>query len=262
MPTFLLRFRLLGLPLLAVLLVCGAKLSLRQMGWEPLAPNPLVTALVASTVFLLGFLLSGVLADYKESERLPGEMAIALSCLAWELHSAGLCEPERDCRLALQALAALGRDTLGWVEGQPNRVHLQLSLERLYAELAVVARWNPAPLQARLLHELANLQRNLVRVATIRQTRFLGSVYAMASLAALLLVIGLLLSHDRNLGEALFFLAVLTTLLSMLLLLIADLDNPFAHRQPDSLENVALSPLEDMVDQLQRLAAMAVENRS
>ena len=33
---------------------------------------------------LLGFLLSGVLADYKESERLPGELAASLETMADE----------------------------------------------------------------------------------------------------------------------------------------------------------------------------------
>ena len=255
MPAVVSRVRLLGLPLLAVAVVCGLKLLLRGLGWEPLAPNPLVTALVAATVFLLGFLLSGVLADYKESERLPGEMGTALLCLAQELHHSGLASADADPRPALAAVALLGREVLGWLDGQHDDAPLQLSLRRAYGELALVARWNPAPLQARLLLELANLQRGLVRVATIRDTDFLGSVYALANLAALLLGLGLLLSRDRNLGEALFFLAVLTALLSMLLLLIADLDNPFAHHDGSSVENVSLLPLQQAVRQLEQLAA-------
>ena len=55
-------------------LVCGIaaiKVVLHALGLEVLSINPLFSALVASSVFLFGFLLNGVLTDYKESERLP-----------------------------------------------------------------------------------------------------------------------------------------------------------------------------------------------
>jgi hypothetical protein len=66
----------------ALVLAIGlAKWLAHQLDWEWIRPNPLVTSLVASTVFLLGFLLNGVLGDFKESEKLPGEMATNLETL-------------------------------------------------------------------------------------------------------------------------------------------------------------------------------------
>jgi hypothetical protein len=59
-------------PLVAA--IAAAKLVLSELGWERLSVNPLYASLVAATVFLFGFLLAGTLADYKESERLPGEL--------------------------------------------------------------------------------------------------------------------------------------------------------------------------------------------
>ena len=66
------RRRLLMLIQVSVLvLAIGlAKLLAHRWGWEWIRPNPLVTSLVASTVFLLGFLLNGSLRDFKESEKL------------------------------------------------------------------------------------------------------------------------------------------------------------------------------------------------
>ncbi len=43
--------------------------------------NALFTSLVAGTIFLIGFLISGVLTDYKESEKLPSELAATLKSL-------------------------------------------------------------------------------------------------------------------------------------------------------------------------------------
>src|SRR5688500_20235210 len=61
------------LPLVAVALL--AKLAVDLLGWDTVELNALYSGLVAATVFLIGFLLAGTLADFKESERLPGELA-------------------------------------------------------------------------------------------------------------------------------------------------------------------------------------------
>ena len=43
--------------------------------------NALFTSLVAGTIFLIGFLISGVLSDYKESEKLPSELSASIKTL-------------------------------------------------------------------------------------------------------------------------------------------------------------------------------------
>ena len=68
-----------------VALIAAAKVAVHRFGWEVIQLNPLFTTLVASTVFLLGFLLNGVLADYKESEKLPAELATGLEVKGLEL---------------------------------------------------------------------------------------------------------------------------------------------------------------------------------
>jgi hypothetical protein len=50
-----------------VALVLGAKEGALVLNWEPLSINPLFTGIVAANVFLMGFLLSGVLSDYYEA---------------------------------------------------------------------------------------------------------------------------------------------------------------------------------------------------
>ena len=251
------RLRLLRYAVLAAAGVCLLKVALHRRGWEPLTTNPLVSALVAATVFLLGFLLSGVLSDYKESERLPGEMGAALQCLAQEVRGVARTLPDCPVQGALAANAALGEAILAWVQSQDPPSRLQAAFTRLYDELALVARWNPPPLQARLLLEVATLQRGVVRIATIRCTAFVPSVYLLAILSSALLLVGLLLSRSGPLHEALFFLAILSSLLLLLLNLIADLDNPFDYGTRRSFENVSLEPLQLAVQhslQISRLA--------
>src|SRR5512137_2926939 len=75
------------LPLLLVII--GLKLLFHNLGWEFLTLSPLFTSLIAATTFLIGFLISGVISDYKESEKLPGELASSLEVIydeAYILH--------------------------------------------------------------------------------------------------------------------------------------------------------------------------------
>ena len=62
--------------------IAAIKIVIHYLGLEVISFNPLFSALVASCVFLFGFLLNGVLADYKESEKIPAEISSALELIA------------------------------------------------------------------------------------------------------------------------------------------------------------------------------------
>ena len=59
------RLKILAQVTTIVGLMVAMKLMLHRIGWEGISINQLFSALVASDVFLLGFLLNGVLSDYK-----------------------------------------------------------------------------------------------------------------------------------------------------------------------------------------------------
>ena len=51
---------------------------------QPLNLSPLLAGAIAAEVFILGFLLAGTAGDFKEAERLPGEVAASLETMADE----------------------------------------------------------------------------------------------------------------------------------------------------------------------------------
>jgi hypothetical protein len=61
------RHRLLLRVSAIVAMVVGAKLLVHFLGWEIISINPLFSGIVAANVFLMGFLLSGVLSDFKRA---------------------------------------------------------------------------------------------------------------------------------------------------------------------------------------------------
>lgn len=243
--------------ILLLISIAAVKIVVHQQSWEVLAPNPLFPALVASEVFLLGFLLNGVLIDYKEGERLPGELAATLESLATEVRGVREHLPEAELNGVLQRLAEFSSDLLEWMKVARSLTRLLESLDELQLSIERLRHCNPAPLQARLLLEIANIRRVIYRIETIRETTFVPSVYSLAYIGTGLLTGGLVFTDMEPFGESLFFIGVISFVLIKLLLLIADLDNPFATGDVKSVENVSLLPIVLAVQRLKGWASQA-----
>src|SRR5207302_50666 len=63
---------------LAVMAIVIAKLIVYAFSWEFITLSPLYTSIVAGGIFVIGLIVAGALADYKESEKMPAEIAAAL----------------------------------------------------------------------------------------------------------------------------------------------------------------------------------------
>ncbi len=246
------RYRLLLQAGVIVAMVAGAKLLVHFLGWEIITINPLFSGIVAANVFLMGFLLSGVLSDFKESERYPGELGVSLENLAQEVRGIKLARPEADVTPCLALLAQLGQDILSWFHKKHRTSELLEHLNGLTPLFAAMEKWTQATLVARLKQEQGNLRRMLVRIHTIRETSFISSGYLLADLITILLCIGLVFSKIEPFYESLFYVSVISCLLVYLLLLIRDLDNPFGYYERYSGEDVSLKPLEDAARRLAR----------
>jgi len=233
--------------------LAGVKILVHRQHWELLTPNPLFPALVASEVFLLGFLLHGVLMDYKESEKIPAELAAALECLGREARGAREFQPEGGVNQTLVLLSGFSEDLLAWMKDAGPTTALLNRLDDVQRSIERLAKTNPAPLQARLLLELAQIRRSIYRIGVIRATTFVPTLYGMAYIGTGLLTGGLLLTDIEPFGESLFFISAISLLLIKLLWLIADLDNPFSATEPGSVEHVSLQPLALAVERLQRV---------
>ena len=91
-----------------VAIVIFVKLVIHRLDWEFITVSPLFSGIVAANIFLMGFLLSGVLSDYKESERLPGELSAGLQNLMQEITAMGMAKPGSDVTPCLRQVTGLG----------------------------------------------------------------------------------------------------------------------------------------------------------
>ncbi len=248
------RYRLLLRVTAIVGVVISIKLLIHFLGLEILSINPLFSGILAGNVFLMGFLLSGVLSDYKESERLPGELGACLENISQEVSGIRFAKPEAKVSECLIQISQLSQDIISWFYKNKRTSELIEQLNNLTPQFAALEQWTQATQVARLKQEQSNLRRSLVRIHTIRETSFVSSGYLLADLVTILLCIGLILAKIEPFYESLFFVIVISYLMIFLLMLIRDLDNPFGYYEQSSSEDVSLKPL---VDTAERLADIA-----
>jgi len=240
----------------AVVAVVGLKLAAHAVGWEILSLNALLSGIVAADVFLMGFLLSGVLADYKESEKLPGELAASLELLADEAAAAYERSKNAVALDVLNGVRGLAESIRAWFYKKERTGVLLESvsgLDRHFLALEPLAQTGGIP---RMKQEQQLIRRTLTRIHTIRETSFISSGYLIAELTTALLGVALILTKFDPLSESLFIVGVVMFLLAFLLFLIRDLDNPFGYYEANSGEEVSLKPLEDA---MARIAARAAK---
>ena len=255
MKSMFLRRRSLALRAVAVVgAVIILKLLAHWCGWEFISLNPLFSGIVAANVFLMSFLLSGVLTDYKESEKLPGELAASLEAIGDEAAGIHTTKQAPAAKACLDDLLALGESLMRWFYKQERTGAIMEHLSGLNRHWTALEPLAQATFITRLKQEQANIRRVVTRIHTIRETSFVPSGYMIADATTVCLTIGLILAKIDPFYESLFFVGIITFLLAFLSLLIRDLDNPFAYYESASSEDVSLKPL---VDALARMRGRA-----
>lgn len=236
-----------------VALIIGIKFIAHIFGFEFLTINNLFSGIIAANVFLMGFLLSGVLSDYKESEKIPGELASSINNIYSELiylHDDKNVLKSKECMLFCQELA---ESVLNWFHRKEKTALLIAKTRYLNSLFAKIEDDTQANYIVRLKNEMSNLSKTIIRVDTIRDTSFITTGYQIAISVTALMCFGLIFSQIDPFYESLFFVGVITFLLIFLILLIHDLDNPFAYNKKYSAENVSLFPVHRVLSEIKAL---------
>lgn len=219
------RLMLTTLPVIAAL--CGLKVALHQgLDFEGLVDFADVGVVLTGAVFLVGFMLSGVMADYKESERLPGEVACLLENLE-ETLVGGATLKGLDVASMRRAVIDLTESVRRWLfkEISDDDVFAAISSVSTQFEQLEVAGAGFASSKAQ--SELWNLRKALTRINVIRRTTFLQTGYALLdTLVTLAIVVVLMAKFKSALGEVILV-PVVTLIFVYMVRLIRDADDPF-----------------------------------
>lgn len=229
-----------------VVVIVTLKFVVHSLGYEFLTLNSLFTAIISANIFLIGFLISGTLVDYKESEKLPGDLSSSLETMADEglIIYASKKSPE-----AKEFLLKLSRFSTSLLEWFYKKEHTNVLMEKLLSfndDFLAFETKTQANFIVRLKQEQNLIRKMINRIHTIRETSFLGTGYAIAEIITFILVFGLIFIKMDPFYESIFFVSFVSFILIYMIYFIKDLDNPFGYNETDSLvENVSLKPILD-----------------
>jgi hypothetical protein len=242
-----------GRTILLVMIIIGIKFLAHALDLEFLTINNLFSGIIAANVFLMGFLLSGVLSDYKESEKIPGEIASSINNIYSELiylYEDKKILKSKECMLYCQELT---KSILEWFHRKEKTTSIIAKTRYLNSLFAKIENDTQANYIVRLKNEMSNLSKTIIRVDTIRDTNFISTGYQIAISVTTLMSFGLVFSKIDPFYESLFFVGVISFLMIFLILLINDLDDPFAYSKKFSAENVSLHPIKRVLTEMETL---------
>jgi hypothetical protein len=209
-----------------------------------------VSALVGGVIFTIAIIFSGVLADYKESEKIPGELAGSIKALY------------RDCKVIPFSDAQRAEELCGHIQKLLSTINanfkanvweikeINAAMDAINADIRCLAENGLAPqFVVKLRTELMNIDKISNRIKTITETTFIPAAYGLAELAVVAVLVLLLFIRIEPYYGGLAIIGATSVLLIGILMLISDMDNPFEVNK-NTYADVDLSLLWNLEEEL------------
>ena len=230
--------------------------------FDPILKFSDLAPILTGASIVLGLMLTGVIADYRDAEKLPAVVGRALDDLDG-LARRGLNRVGKNSDGAHGRVLVLAEVINGWFYGKQKNEQVwaarsdigELILELDKAEV-------PEHYLHRMLRVNSDLGAALSRVQVIRDTDFISAGYALMELLVGGVVLTLSLVEFSSPMVGFYVTAGLALTYSYLVLLAKDIDNPFAHgvsKGKGSAADVDLTPFLMVLNKLQKAQTHRVE---
>lgn len=241
-------FKIFWQALLAAVLVVAVKYIIRQYHLELIPQSSLHNSVVSSVVFVIGFLLSATIADYKESERIPAEFAAQLEDMYDDAVQIYASYPVFDLdgfRKQLRKVA------LSFVDDARKRSYdARKDIRVLGDYFAEMERGKVPPnFIVKLKQQQTVLLRSRHRVNYIQRIKFIPSATILARSIVAALIILLMITDIDPFYAGLAIVGTITFTLVYMLILIKIISKPF-HKAGKTRDDVSLFLINDAAEYL------------
>jgi hypothetical protein len=204
------------------------RLVFDYLNYDVLSLTNLITAFISGAIFTIAIVFAGVLTDFKESEKIPGEIATSIRTLYSDLTLIRVPDKEITSRMQEKVCNLLVTINTNFRNNTWNLKEMDHTVDLFVEDISRLVDMNvPPQYTVKLKNELGTIDRLSHRIMTIAETSFSPAAYAISELAAAGVIILLFFVKLDPLYEGLVLFTVLCMLLAALLLLIRDMDNPF-----------------------------------
>jgi hypothetical protein len=208
------HYRIFIISLVLTALLLGVKYILHALGWEIIPLDRLHSTVISGIIFVIGFILSATIRDYKEAERIPAEAAATLENISEDIKSIkenypkfDLDEYQAQLRKVAKSLSADLRNS------KSHTARMQLhELNRLNGKMEKAG--VPANFIVKIKQQEASLTRHLYRVNYIQRITFIPSASILAwSIITIGIAMLMFTEMDSSLGGSLVTGAIIFILL-------------------------------------------------
>ncbi|MEY3866991.1 MAG: hypothetical protein RLZZ338_882 [Cyanobacteriota bacterium] len=230
-------------------LFCLGKWTFHLMKWEIGKFDPQIGSLFATVAFLLAFMLSAAMLDYRLSEEMPNSIAIAVETIQDTNLMIAARHSEYNSIPLTEGLVDILSTTLICLQEYKSFISVEDVVTSLNPLLVPLSKFCEAPLMARIQGEQGKIRFTIAQIKRIRDTDFLPASYALQYILLIISTMTLLVTHTDEFFTNLIVSGFLFTAITYVILLIHDIDNPFEFNGRSSVD-VTLLPLEKSYQRL------------
>lgn len=220
------RYRIFLLSLIVTAIVIAIKFVLHETNNEILVIGSLHSGVVTGTFFVIGFLLSTTITDYKESERIPAEFASVLENMYEDAESIKANYDGFDLMAFKKQLRNVAKTFATDVRKKRHTTRLEVhKLNATFIEMEKAG--VPANFIVKLKQQQAQLMRILFRVTYIQRITFIPSATILAWSIIPLTISLLVFTEIEPFFGGMIITAIICFILVYMLRLIQVISTPF-----------------------------------
>lgn len=244
------HYRIFIISLLVAAGIVGAKYLLHYLDVEIIVLGSLHTSVIAGTFFVIGFLLSATIADYKESERIPADIASILENMYEDACSIHSNYPDFDIKRFQTRLLKVAVTLASDIRHNQHDAHQQI--HKLAASFSEMETANvPANFIVKLKQQQSQLLRHLLRVNYIQRITFIPSATILAWSIVSVAIVMLLCTEIEPFFAGVLLVSGISFIFIYMLLLLRVIRTPF-HSAGATRDDVSLFLLDDAVAHIKK----------
>ena len=230
----LLRLRLFFKAAIVAAVVLILKFFTDHYALSQISINTLTSSFFTGVFFTISILFTAAMTDFKEAEKIPGELAILMKALHNDAKlpsaSSNNCPETRDIVCHVEGL--LGAITDNFRSNHWHKSRLDQQISQINEYITELWRKNTAPgILLKLRDNLTNIDRLSHRIDYIAYTDDIPGAHLVADVALGAVFLIFIFAHNEWGVGGLILFGAITFVLSAILLLIHDMDNPFEYGQ-------------------------------
>ena len=244
----LIKWRLMLTTLPIALLVLLLKFVIvHVLDYEGLVKFSEIGLVITGGIFLIGFMLAGTISDYKESEKIPAELACAIETIEDTLLLGHSFKGGYDLTEARKQLNEVTESIINWFKHGGSEEEVFRRINSITGIALMMEKAAIGAIAARVTGEQHNLRKLFSRVNVIKKTGFLTTGYALLEVLTVVIIGLMLVAKFENETISIIIILFITQIFVYMLRLIRDVDEPFEYSPAGKVRaaDIDLFPLLD-----------------